>query len=548
MSGVNLRPLEFKDEIDRSSLRVLNDFAIELISIVDELDLAWYVAREVVGKLGFADCVIYFVDHDQALLCQVAAIGHKNPKENEISNLLKVPVGSGITGHVANTREAIIVDDLINDSRYVPDLKLARSEICVPLISDGKVLGVIDCEDSRAGYFGQRHLELLTTVSAMASSKLALLNKDKVLRKNERNYRAIVEDQTEMISRHSTDGKRTFVNDSYCRFHGKTPDHLLGKSAYEEMPADDLKRLMALYKTLTPENPTGTFEVSFLGPDGNTAWQRWTKRAIFDENLQVQEYQAVGHDITESKQAEIGRLNALEEAEAANRTKSQFLAAMSHELRTPLNAILGFSDVMSNEYLGSLGNPKYVEYARDIRSSGEYLLSLVNDLLDISRIEAGQMPLAMEDISISQLIDESLNLVKEKAINNGISLVIKTPEDMPLICADRRALFQIILNLLSNALKYTPEGGTITAAASVLEEKMIIIISDTGVGIPADRQHDLTNPFSRAEVDPHKTSEGWGLGLAITKSLIDLHDGTLTIKSTVGKGTAVEVTLPVRSN
>ncbi len=386
-------------------------------------------------------------------MCQVAAIGQKNPKENEISNLLKIPIGSGITGRVAETLQPVIVDDLKNDDRYIIDLKAARSEICVPLIIDDNIIGVIDCEDPCTGYFGQKHLELLTTVCALTSSKLALLNKDKVLRRNERNYRAIVEDQTEMISRHATDGRRTFANNSYCRFHGKTREQLLGKSAYEEMPADDLKRLMVLYKTLTPENPTGTFEVLFLGPDGNTNWQRWTKRAIFDENFQVQEYQAVGHDITKNKRAEIGRLKALEEAETANKTKSQFLATMNHELRTPLNTIFGFSDVMSNEYPGPLGNPKYVEYAQDICLSGEYLLSLVNDLLDISRIEKGQIPLMMEDIFIDELIDESLNLVKEKAINSGVSLLINIPVNMPFVRADRRALFQIIINLLSIALK-----------------------------------------------------------------------------------------------
>ena len=176
MTNVDLKPIE--DEIDRDSLKVLNDFAIQLISITDELDLAQYVAREVVGKLGFDDCVIYFVDHDQALLCQVAAIGQKNPKENEISNLLKIPIGSGITGRVAETLQPVIVDDLKNDDRYIIDLKAARSEICVPLIIDDNIIGVIDCEDPRTGYFGQKHLELLTTVCALTSSKLALLNKD----------------------------------------------------------------------------------------------------------------------------------------------------------------------------------------------------------------------------------------------------------------------------------------------------------------------------------------------------------------------------------
>ena len=490
--------------------------------------------------------VVYFVDHDKGMLHQVAAMGDKNPLANEISNRLEIPIGSGVTGNVVKYRQPIIVDDLLHDSRYIPDLNPARSEICVPLLCDDTILGVIDCEDPRVGHFKQRHLELLNTVSAMTSSKLALLNKDKVLRQSERNYRAIVEDQTEMIMRHSIDGTRTFVNESYCRFHRKTKKELLGKSSYAKLPPRDLKRLKAILAALTPENPTGDFEVAVPGPDGGIVWHRWTKRAIFDENLNVVEFQAVGHDITQNKQAEIDRLVALKEAEDANRTKSQFLAAMSHELRTPLNAILGFSDILSNEYLGPIGNHKYVEYAGDIRSSGEHLLSLVNDLLDISRIEAGQMALNFDELVVGDLVTESMSLVKDKAREIGISLITKNLEKVPLVYADKRALLQILLNLLSNVLKHTPEGGTVMVSVSATDERTMIVVSDTGEGIPADRLHDLTNPFSRVEVDPHKSSEGWGLGLAITKSLIDLHEGSLTIHSALGQGTIVEVALPTK--
>lgn len=547
MSAMDEKALKSDLEIesDRLSLKVLNDFAIELISMNDPEALVWYVAREVVGELGFVDCVIYLLNQNNDVLQQVAATGEKNPQNFEIKNLLEIPVGSGITGHVAKTGQAVIIDDLLHDDRYIADIESARSEICVPLLYGDKLLGVIDCEHPEPGFFGPIHLELLTTVVAMTSSKLELLRKDDVLRESERNYRAIVEDQTEMISRHSPDGLRTFANESYCRFHGKTREELIGKSAYEGMPEDDLKRLHAIYETLTPENPTGEFIVSFKESDGRTVWQRWTKRVIYDENMEVVEYQAVGHDITESKRAEFDRLNALENAKQANKAKSEFLAAMSHELRTPLNAILGFSDIINRELLGPMGNEKYVEYAQDIRTSGEYLLSLVNDLLDISSIEAGKTTLTMGPLDVANVIEESVNLIIDKARENGIELQTAVSDSPAPVYADRRAVRQIILNLLTNALKYTTTGGRVTISASGQEGYAVIQIADTGVGIPANRLSELTTPFTRVQSDPYKRIEGWGLGLAITKSLIELHDGKLFIDSIVGEGTTVTVQLPL---
>lgn len=543
MSAVDPRSLNIEAESDRTSLKVLNDFAIALNRIADNNQLAWYVARDVVGALGFVDCVIYLLDDDRGMLRQEAVIGAKNPEGKEIQNRLEIPVGQGITGHVAITGEAMIVDDVLEDDRYIPDLAPARSEICVPILHGDKVLGVIDCEDPAPGAFGQLHLELLTTVAAMTSSKMVMLHQDDVLRVSERNYRAIVEDQTEMISRHSLDGLRTFANESYCRFHGKTKEELVGKSAYEGMPEDDLKRLHEIYQTLTPENPTGEFVVSFPGLDGETVWQRWTKRAIFDEDMQVTEYQAVGHDITDNKRAEMDRLAALEEAQLANRAKSDFLAAMSHELRTPLNAILGFSDILSREYMGPMGNKKYIEYAQDIRTSGEYLLSLVNDLLDISSIEAGKTFLTMAPLDIGEVIVESVNLITDEAQENGIELVTDVPDKLAYVHADRRAIRQIILNLLTNALKFTPVDGRVTISVSEFDGYMMVRVVDTGIGIPADRLAGLTKPFTRVQSDPYKPVEGWGLGLAITKSLIDLHGGGLEIESEVGKGTTINVRL-----
>lgn len=249
-------------------------------------------------------------------------------------------------------------------------------------------------------------------------------------------------------------------------------------------------------------------------------------------------------DITEQKQAEEDRRLALVDAERANQAKSEFLATMSHEFRTPLNAILGFSDILSHQYFGPPGEGVYREYAKDIHSSGEHLLELVNDILDISTIEAGKQSLNKELLAVHEMIAESFSALAQKAQEKGIKLASKVPEDINPLYADRRATRQILLNLLSNAVKFTPEGGKITMSANDSKQETTIKIADTGEGIPEDKLPNLTEPFVRGEQDPFKPVEGWGLGLSITNSLVDLHDGQLDIQSTVGKGTTVTVTLP----
>lgn len=253
------------------------------------------------------------------------------------------------------------------------------------------------------------------------------------------------------------------------------------------------------------------------------------------------------HDLTERKRAEKALTAAKGEAEVANNAKSLFLAAVSHELRTPLNAILGFSQILTEEYFGPLGDKKYREYAKNIDTSGEHLLTLVNDLLDISTIEAGKKSLDKEMLSINEVIFECTEAVGKRAREGGISLMTNLSEDLPPIYADFRATTQIVLNLLSNAIKFTPAGGKVTVSAKAAAKDAVIEVVDTGKGIPADKLPELTDKFVRAEGDPYIAEKGWGLGLSITKSLIDLHDGELDIQSTVGEGTAITVTMPYNS-
>jgi len=283
-------------------------------------------------------------------------------------------------------------------------------------------------------------------------------------------------------------------------------------------------------------------EISGLRKDGTEfpASASVSKLEIGNEKI----FTVLLHDITERKQVEEDRRLALVEAEKANKAKSEFLAAVSHELRTPLNAILGFADILNHQYFGPPGEGKYREYAADIYSSGEHLLELVNDLLDISTIEAGKQSLTMEKLAAKEIIAESVGIVDEKAREGGIDLLTKVPEDVPVFYADRRAIRQILLNLLVNAIKFTPKGGKVAVSIKGTKKKVTFKIADTGKGIPAKKIPELTNPFTRLEQDPHISAKGWGLGLAITKSLVDLHDGKMKIKSTVGKGTTVTVTLP----
>ena len=230
-------------------------------------------------------------------------------------------------------------------------------------------------------------------------------------------------------------------------------------------------------------------------------------------------------------------------AEAANRSKSEFLANMSHELRTPLNAIIGFSEVMTNEFFGPIGTPKYIEYANDIRRSGQFLLDVINDILDMSKIEAGRLDLEIEDISFPVLLEEVLRLVGPRATEGKLSLVHDVKDAIPFR-ADRRALKQVMINLLSNAVKFTPENGTVTVTGRHGSDGFVVTISDTGIGIPQRDIQKLGRPFEQVENQFTKSRGGSGLGLAISRSLVELHQGTLDISSMVGKGTTVTVTLP----
>jgi PAS domain S-box-containing protein len=340
---------------------------------------------------------------------------------------------------------------------------------------------------------------------------------------------------------------RLYWSDEVYRIFGLKPQ--VFKATYEafldNIHPDDREMVNQAYTESLKNKTAYSIEHRLLLKDGTIKYVREQCQSFYDNGKPIRSVGVV-QDITDHKKVEEERI-ARQSAETANKAKSEFLASMSHELRTPLNAIIGFSQVLQEQYFGEL-NEKQAEYVNDVFESGQHLLSLINDILDLSKIEAGKMGLELSQVKIKDLLEGILVMIKEKALAHGISLDIDTAEDLEglEITADERKIKQVMFNLLSNTAKFTPDGGAITVNSRKEGKELIISVTDTGIGIPLEEQGKIFEEFYQTAASMKNKTPGTGLGLPLTKGIVEMHGGRIWVESEgLDKGSRFTFTLPL---
>ncbi len=307
----------------------------------------------------------------------------------------------------------------------------------------------------------------------------------------------------------------------------------------------DVGRMIQAFQRAIIEQNDHEIDFRVIAPSGDIRHVRCQGRCEFDNEGDVTGLYGIMQDVTQTMSHERALLEAKEAAERAYAAKSQFLANMSHELRTPLNAIIGFSEMMQQQLLGPIGNERYIDYIKGIRESGEHLLDLITDILDMSKIEAGKYELDLEDINVTKIVRLAMHMIEGRAVEAGIKVKPHIMDEELRIIADRRAVMQIMLNLLSNAVKFSHENGIVEVDCTPQRDHVLLRVKDYGIGIPANKIGTITNPFEQAANQYSRGHEGSGLGLSITKELAELHGGSIHIESTLGLGTTVTIRLPL---
>jgi PAS domain S-box-containing protein len=369
---------------------------------------------------------------------------------------------------------------------------------------------------------------------------------DRRLTSSEGRFRDYAEVASDWYWEVDGDRKITFLSELFYTLTGATPDDLLGKDATEflRVHAADAESLEHLQPFMVQQAIRG-MRLRYRRPGGATIYLSVSAKPHFEDDGRFAGYRGVGSDVTAAVEAAQNLRAEKERAEIANRAKSEFLANMSHELRTPLNAIIGFSEIIMNRALGDGVPEKYDAYAADVNASGRHLLSLINEILDLSKIEAGHNEIRESEIGLDILVESARHLFSTQFEKSNLALVVDLPVPAPALMVDGGKLKQCLTNLLSNASKFTPAGGTVTITARFeASGGLAIAVRDTGIGIAKRDIPTVLSPFGQVESAFHRSHTGTGLGLPITKALIEQHGGTLSIESTPGVGTVVTLTLP----
>lgn len=531
------------------ALKTLSEGNRALVRSTAEPELLHRLCRIIVEIGGYRQAWIGFVEQDEKKTVRPAAQYGYEEGYLETLNITAADK-TNPAGKAIRTGKPSIVKNILTDSNQAQ----CRSEavrrgyascIAIPFKANNQTLGVLNIFAKEPDAFVEEEVRLLTEMAddlAFGVTALRMREKhrqaEEALQQSEERYRNMLDNMMEGCQIIGFDWRYLYVNGAVaCQGH-KSKEELLGHTMMEIYPGIENTEIFAVLKSCMDKRASDRMENEFNFSDGSKSWFELSIQPV-PEGIFV-----LSLDITERKRAEEIRLEN-ERLAAASKAKSDFLANMSHELRTPLNAIIGFSELMSQKISGEL-NEKQERYVSDILVSGRHLLSLINDILDLSKVEAGKIELAEEKFPVHEAINEGLTLIKEKAMRHNVALKVEQDPRLEFIEADKLRFKQILFNLLDNAVKFSkPESGVVTIAAKKEKDMAKFSVSDTGIGIKEEDMKKLFKEFEQLDTGITRKYGGTGLGLAITKQLVELHGGKIWAESRFGEGSTFTFMLPL---
>ncbi len=479
----------------------------------------------------FSPAVALFDNEDRLLLFNESYLDILGPSDKTIGpgmsfeELVRCQVKSGIVPSAIGREEEWIAGRLARHRNPTDEFEIQ--------LSDGKCLRMREELTANGGVF--------LTATDITETKTI----ERAEREIRDRLRAVIDHLPAGLVLKDKAGGYMLANHQFLELYGLQDCNVIGSNARDHFPENEGEVINGQDSTVLRTGVPMEAEMDVTRQDGEKVFCMITRFPVLDSAGNAIGIGGIHMNISEIKEKEQQLRVARDEAERANHAKSAFLANMSHELRTPLNAIIGFSEIMEQGLFGALGNPQYTEYAEDIRRSASHLLSIISDILDLSKIEAGHMELHEEMFDIASVVEACQPIVKESAVNAGLTLRTVLPEGLPRLYADKRSTRQILLNLLSNAIKFTPSGGAVLVEARLEPDgDLALIIRDTGIGMSADDIEVVLRPFGQVESAHTRSHDGTGLGLPITKSLAEMHGGSMTIESGIGDGTEITVRFP----
>lgn len=529
--------LDRQKEYNERNRRIISYFATSLLGSNTVDEILWDIAYNCISELGWEDAVIYLLDEDQGNLVQKAAYGSDKEKDYTILNPIEIEIGTGIVGSVASSGKTEIVNDLSQDPRYIVDDKVRESEMAVPIVFENRVLGVIDSEHSEKGFFKDEDREIVEAIASLAANKLVRTLSTDLIEVSERKYRSIFESIQDVYA--EIDYPEAIISEmspSIEAFSGFTREELIG-SNFSDFVADQTIAT-GLMQTLLVEGKVNDFEITMVDKFGVERPVSLTVSMVLNPSGQQGKVVGTMRDISVRKQAEL----ALQEN---IKMKTDFVSNVSHELRTPMASILGFSGTIIRDE--NMDDETKMEFIRIIHEEGQRLTRLIENVLDISRMEAGRVKYSMEPIDLGLLVRETLETQDPIARDKEIKLNSQIQDDLSFINADSDAMRQLVVNLVSNAIKFTESGGSISVILELIKDELRLKVEDSGLGIPDQDLPHIFDKFYRVDREKRE-DQGTGIGLAIVKEIVEKHDGRVEVQSQVGSGTIFRVFLPALKN